>query len=322
MQRCLAGATMSNVPSGDGSKYDVCLSFAGEQRDYVAAVAEKLRSDGVKVFYDEYEKAALWGKDLYEHLAWVYGKAARYCIVFVSIDYARKVWTTHERRSAQERALNENREYVLPVRFDDTELPGLRSTIAYLHTDDVGPGELAKYTVEKLGPIHRRNYLPPDLAPLVEAMGLPAEDLEYVDSVAHSFLSTLYRMSVEERRLVAEICREGCPTELPENMHVSLDLVRRAIGVPPVEAIALLKGMKSLGFESTLRDDPDGEGDDLVVLSWHDRTSRPDDVAAEDFAFEYSTLVAEKMLTVAMGDYCVECGERVLVDLDFSNLAA
>jgi hypothetical protein len=66
----------------------------------------------------------LWGKDLYEHLDWIYQKAARYCVLFASEAYANKVWTTHERRSAQARALQSNQEYVLPVRFDDTEIPG------------------------------------------------------------------------------------------------------------------------------------------------------------------------------------------------------
>ena len=49
-------------------KYHVALSFAGEDRDYVKRVAAQLKSDGVSVFYDDYEEAALWGKDLYAHL--------------------------------------------------------------------------------------------------------------------------------------------------------------------------------------------------------------------------------------------------------------
>lgn len=82
-------------------RYDVALSFAGEERQYVDAVAAHLKNASVKVFYDDYEKVQLWGKDLYLHLDWVYRKASRYCVVFVSEDYARKVWTNHERRSAQ-----------------------------------------------------------------------------------------------------------------------------------------------------------------------------------------------------------------------------
>jgi hypothetical protein len=60
-------------------EYDVCLSFAGEQRDYVEQVASRLRQEGIRVFYDGYEQVSLWGKDLYEHLDWAYRRAARYC---------------------------------------------------------------------------------------------------------------------------------------------------------------------------------------------------------------------------------------------------
>src|SRR5579863_9031281 len=85
--------------------YDVCLSFAGEDRRYVGRDADVLRGAGIRVFYDRYEQVELWGKDLYAHLHDVYSAAARYCVLFVSANYARKVWTNHERAAAQERAI-------------------------------------------------------------------------------------------------------------------------------------------------------------------------------------------------------------------------
>jgi len=132
-------------------QYDVCLSFAGEQRNYVEEVARDLVGRGVRVFYDGYEVANLWGKDLFEHLDYVYSKSARYCVIFVSADYARKVWTTHERKSAQERALIESQDYILPARFDDTELPGLRSTVGYVDLRNFRPSELARLIADKVG---------------------------------------------------------------------------------------------------------------------------------------------------------------------------
>lgn len=51
---------------------DVALSFAGEQRASVFEVAECLKKAGVNVFYDEFEKANLWSKNLYDHLSDVY----------------------------------------------------------------------------------------------------------------------------------------------------------------------------------------------------------------------------------------------------------
>ncbi|MBW3661186.1 MAG: TIR domain-containing protein [Gemmatimonadetes bacterium] len=64
-------------------KYDVCLSFAGEDRDYVDGVAALLKKDRLRVFYDRYEQVELWGKDLYQHLDTVYRQRAQYCVVFI-----------------------------------------------------------------------------------------------------------------------------------------------------------------------------------------------------------------------------------------------
>jgi hypothetical protein len=131
-------------------QFDVALSFAGEDREYVGNIADRLRARGIRVFYDQDEQATLWGKDLYEHLDDVYQRAARYCVLFASEHYARKVWTDHERKSAQARALREKEEYILPVRFDDTEIPGLRPTIGYIDTRSTTSDELIDLILRKV----------------------------------------------------------------------------------------------------------------------------------------------------------------------------
>jgi hypothetical protein len=132
-------------------KYDVVFSFAGEDRQYVERVAQCVNSSGIEIFYDEYEKVTLWGKDLAEHFDGVYRKQGRFCVMFISRHYAEKVWTRHERRSALARALEERQEYLLPARFDDTEIPGLRSTIGYLDLRKLTPDEFAELILQKLG---------------------------------------------------------------------------------------------------------------------------------------------------------------------------
>ena len=47
-----------------GWRWDVALSFAGAQRDYVEQVAEVLKARGVRCFYDADEQIELWGKYL------------------------------------------------------------------------------------------------------------------------------------------------------------------------------------------------------------------------------------------------------------------
>jgi hypothetical protein len=131
-------------------RFDVCLSFAGEQRAYVEMVAHGLKSRNYEVFYDADEQVALWGKNLMEHFEYIYSQASRACLMFISKEYASKPWTTHERRSALARALEED-EYVLPARFDDTELPGLPPTVGYIDLAEVAPESLVELLAEKLG---------------------------------------------------------------------------------------------------------------------------------------------------------------------------
>jgi hypothetical protein len=86
-------------------EYDVALSFAGEDRAYVHEVARQLREREVKVFYDAYEEATLWGKDLDTHLSDVYQTKARFTVMFISEAYTEKLWTNHEREAAQARGI-------------------------------------------------------------------------------------------------------------------------------------------------------------------------------------------------------------------------
>ena len=131
--------------------YEVALSFAGEQRYYVDEVARALRSRDVSVFYDGFETVSLWGKNLSEELQRIYEKATRLVVMFISKEYVEKAFPQHERRSALSRAVQESSEYVLPVRFDDTDVPGLSSDIGYLNAEDYPPSELAVMIIEKLG---------------------------------------------------------------------------------------------------------------------------------------------------------------------------
>ena len=131
-------------------KFDLAISFAGEDRLVVHPYAEAIKSEGLEIFYADFEEVDLWGTNLYETLDAIYRLKANYCVVFISKYYAAKVWSNHERRAAQARALMENREYILPVRLDDTEIPGLTATIGYMDYDKVGHEGLVKATLEKL----------------------------------------------------------------------------------------------------------------------------------------------------------------------------
>ncbi len=75
--------------------------------------------------------------------------------MFVSDAYRKKVWTKHERESAQARALDENREYILPAMFDPTiEVPDLLKTTGYAdyleHSSTIQLGNISFRAIENL----------------------------------------------------------------------------------------------------------------------------------------------------------------------------
>src|SRR5260370_11596504 len=131
-------------------EFELALSFAGEDRTYVDQVANLLRESGVKVFYDIFEEANLWGKNLYDYLSDIYENKALYTIMFISEHYARKLWTNHERQAMQARAFQEHQEYILPPRFDDTPIPGVLPTVGYISLIGRSPQDFVKIVHKKL----------------------------------------------------------------------------------------------------------------------------------------------------------------------------
>lgn len=141
-----AGAALA-IPE----RFDVAVSFAGTERDLAERLAIAAREAGFEVFYDNFYKAALWGKDLVEFFDDIYRKRSRYCAMFISKEYAERMWTTAERRSALARWLEERgKEYILPIRCDSTELLGLPRTIGYVSMAEHTIEQIADMLIEKL----------------------------------------------------------------------------------------------------------------------------------------------------------------------------
>lgn len=135
-------------------EYEVAFSFAGEQRDYVKKVSEALTDLNVRHFYDYNEQVNIWGKDLPQYLDSIYFEKAMYFVPFISKEYIKKEWTNLEVRSALERNMNDSRadfqQYILPVRFDDTRVPGIVGSIAHIDAREKSPQEIAQMIFEKV----------------------------------------------------------------------------------------------------------------------------------------------------------------------------
>jgi hypothetical protein len=137
---------MSSPPA-----YQVALSFAGKERDYVERVARALQAKGIKIFYDAFEIVQTWGKDGVEFYHQLFTTDTSFVVMFISSEYVSKPWTRHERRSALSRALVERTEFILPVRFDDTPVPGLPHTVIYMRASKYSPEALATLVGERIG---------------------------------------------------------------------------------------------------------------------------------------------------------------------------
>ena len=131
-------------------EYDIAISFASEDRRVVEAIADQMKGRNIKVFYDAYEEADLWGKNLYEHLTEVYKDKAIYCLMVISSEYIRKVWTKLERRAAQARAFVENEEYILPLFLEKVEVAGVLETTGYISMEGRTPEDIANLALDKL----------------------------------------------------------------------------------------------------------------------------------------------------------------------------
>ncbi|GHH50145.1 toll/interleukin-1 receptor domain-containing protein [Lentzea cavernae] len=139
-------------------EFDVALSCAGEDQHLVLPVVERLKEAGVEVFHDREREAEMWGLDLVEYFSEAFGRRARYVLLFGSKHYVDK-WSRLQRRAALGRALEQHTEYVLPIRIDDTEVPGLSPHVGYLDLRVHDAATIADAVVQKLAQ-HRAEFTP------------------------------------------------------------------------------------------------------------------------------------------------------------------
>mgnify|MGYP001133801279 CR=1 FL=1 len=131
-------------------EYDIALSFAGENRNYVQTVANILRDNYAKVFFDEFEQVKLIGRYLPTYLDETYGSKSEWCVVFYSEFYSTKAYPRLEFKGMISGTLRQQRDYVIPVRLDDTPLPGQWADIGYIDGRHLYPGQVAELLMQKI----------------------------------------------------------------------------------------------------------------------------------------------------------------------------
>lgn len=132
-------------------KYEVALSFAGEQRSYVQRVSRSLKGLGVSCFYDSDEIPTLWGTNGVETLSEIYGASARYVVMFTSKKYVDKPWCKIERRAALASRMDRKEDSVLQVAFDRVKVPGMPPGEIFVEAKNFEPEQLALLICKKIG---------------------------------------------------------------------------------------------------------------------------------------------------------------------------
>ena len=301
-------------------EFDVALSFAGEDRKYVECVADELKDMGFKVFYDKYETVSLWGKDLYAHISDIYFKKARYVVIFISEHYKKKLWTNHERRSAQARAIAEKREYILPVKFDSTEIPGILPTIGYISIDSMNATDFAQLVKEKIAYYPRTQYFPsnPDL--YYKSLGIKSKrDKNAFLKIANSLFESLELMTFEERYTLFTLNKHTCANALPNNIHHKLEYISRVLRKSPEKVISIFQRLDCLYFKTIVSkgicDQDDKDSKETIAVSFS-----PCLVNVENCE-ETGTVAMNAVFNCISETLCPDCQKKAIRYLDFSTLS-
>lgn len=197
--------------------FDVAISFAGSDRAKARVLAVLLRAAGTRVFFDEFEKARLWGTHGTAEFHGVYAERARFVIVLVSREYSEREWTRHELRSVRERAMREKGAYLLPVRTDDDAwLEGVPKDVLYLGWRMEGPLSITAAVQHKL----KRTPLPPrrlskaaleafDHVDIRDLAGIPSRVLNALERKGVRTLSDLLSLTEYEFLTTANLGKKS-----------------------------------------------------------------------------------------------------------------
>lgn len=133
-------------------RFWVALSFPGEHRNYVHqvanALAEKLGQD--KVFYDQWHTAELARPDMDVLLQSLYHDHSELLVPFLCADYERKEWCGLEWRAIRDLIKRRQSKDIMPMRFDNTEIPGIFSIDGYVDLNNLMPQRAAELILQRL----------------------------------------------------------------------------------------------------------------------------------------------------------------------------
>jgi hypothetical protein len=132
--------------------FDVALSFAGENREYVKDVADHLSNiiGSHSCFYDANYLAQLARQSLDNLLQDIYRNRSKLVVVFLCGNYEEKEWCGIEFRAIKEIIMEKQHEKIMFVKIGDGKVQGVFKTDGYVDGMDFTPNEVAKFIKERI----------------------------------------------------------------------------------------------------------------------------------------------------------------------------
>ena len=222
----------SNLPT---KRFRVALAFPSEYRDYVSQVAailgQKLGQDAV--FYDQWYTAELARPNMDTHLQAIYHDHAELIVPFLCADYERKQWCGLEWRAIRDLLKKRQDNDIMPLRFDDTDIPGLFSIDGYIDLRRRTPEQIAEFIIQRAKPQQQSSTVTtihstrlPTIKRFQIALAFPGEYRDYVSQVAAILGQKLGQDTVfYDQWYTAELARPNMDTHLQAIYHDHAELI-------------------------------------------------------------------------------------------------
>ena len=133
-------------------RFDVALSFPGEHRRFVEAIAIDLEAQLTreKVFYDRFYEAELARPNLDTYLQKIYHDDTELIVVFLCEDYNNKEWCHLEARAIRDLIKKRRDDEIMFIRVDDGSVDGVFSVDGYVDGQGHPATEISALIVQRL----------------------------------------------------------------------------------------------------------------------------------------------------------------------------
>jgi TIR domain len=133
-------------------RFKVALSFPGEIRHRVKAVAQRLANSlgSDRVFYDDNFKSEIATINADLHLQNIYLKESDLVVVWFGGDYQEKMWCGLEWRAIRQKIASNDRDSLMFLKVDDGDVSGMFTTDGYIDIRKHSDKEITNLVLERV----------------------------------------------------------------------------------------------------------------------------------------------------------------------------